>query len=69
LSLLGISVAVIVVIEILQGATGIAIPRALDTGINVAINVMYGVLTNYAYYLKKTTGKQGWNPFEGMRFI
>ncbi|MBO9549923.1 DUF2628 domain-containing protein [Pseudomonas sp.] len=69
LSLLGISAVVLVLIEILQGATGIAIPRALDTGINVAINVMYGVLTNYAYYLKKTTGQQGWNPFEGLRVL
>ncbi|MGO0629581.1 DUF2628 domain-containing protein [Pseudomonas sp. SAR267] len=69
LSLLGIIVAITLVIEIFQNVTGIVMPKALDTGINVAFNVMYGILTNYAYYLKQTTGKQGWNPFEGLRFI
>lgn len=27
---------------------------------------LYGVITNYAYYLKEIKGEQGWNPFKGI---
>ncbi|QPN46972.1 membrane protein [Pseudomonas putida] len=68
-----VMLAIIMGIGLLEGvyeaATGNAVPRALDQGISVAFAVLYGMLTNYAYYLKQTKGEQGWNPFQGHRFI
>ncbi len=29
--------------------------------------MMYGLTTNYAYYLQEVKSEQGWNPFKGMR--
>jgi hypothetical protein len=49
-----------------EALTGIEIPAALDTALSVALALLFGVCANYAYYLK-VHGRDGWNPFEGMR--
>ncbi|WP_369990494.1 DUF2628 domain-containing protein [Pseudomonas xanthosomatis] len=64
LSLLGIAILVGVVLGFYEGFTGNALPRAIDTGVNVALCVLWGMTANYAYYLKEVKGRQGWNPFE-----
>ncbi|MEJ5863300.1 DUF2628 domain-containing protein [Pseudomonas farsensis] len=64
LALLGISVGVGVVLAIYETVTGTLLPRALDTGINCGLAVLWAMTTNYAYYLKEVKGQQGWNPFE-----
>jgi len=68
LAVIGIIIAVSVVIDILFGLAGREVPRAVDVGLNVGFNVLYGLITNYAYYLKERKGEQGWNPFKGMRW-
>ncbi|MFK3942126.1 DUF2628 domain-containing protein [Pseudomonas monteilii] len=50
------------------GMAGREVPRALEIGLNVAFNLTYGLMANYAYYLKERKGEQGWNPFKGMRW-
>lgn len=64
LALLGICLAVGLVLGVYEVITGTELPRALDTGINCALAVLWGMTTNYAYYLKEVKGQQGWNPFE-----
>ncbi|KIY39106.1 membrane protein [Pseudomonas sp. 10-1B] len=68
-----VMLAIIIGIGLLEGifeaATGTEIPRPVDNGISMAFAFLYSFLTNRAYYLKQTKGQQGWNPFEGQRFI
>lgn len=68
LTVIGIIIAVSIVIDILFGLAGREVPRPVDVGLNVGFNVLYGLITNYAYYLKERKGEQGWNPFKGMRW-
>lgn len=66
LSLLGIAVAIGIVLGVIEGIIGISLPNAVNTGINIAMALMWSITANYAYYLKETKGLNGWNPFEGM---
>ncbi|TCV95975.1 uncharacterized protein DUF2628 [Luteibacter rhizovicinus] len=61
LSLLGIIIAVSIVLAVLN------VPDAATRGVGVAFGFMCAICTNYAVYLKKVKGQDGWNPFEGMR--
>jgi len=64
LALLGICVLVGVADGIYVGVTGHELPQAINTGLNVALAMLWGMTANYAYYLKEVKGQQGWNPFE-----
>jgi hypothetical protein len=50
-------------------ATGIDVPRPIDSALNIATALLFGLSTNYAYYLKQVKGCQNWNPFEGLRMF
>ncbi len=65
LSLVGIAAVLGLIMGVFEGITGITIPRAIDTGTNVALALMWSMTANYAYYLKEVKGLNGWNPFEG----
>jgi hypothetical protein len=64
LALLGITMVVGVGLGMYEVFTETELPRALDTGLNIAFAMMWASVTNYAYYLKEVKGRQGWNPFE-----
>ncbi|MFR0675480.1 DUF2628 domain-containing protein [Enterobacterales bacterium AW_CKDN230030176-1A_HGKHYDSX7] len=68
LALLGIIIGAGLVLDILFALAGMETPRPINTGFGVASNLLYGLSTNYAYYLKERKGEQGWNPFKGMRW-
>jgi hypothetical protein len=61
LALLGIQVALIVVLMILDA------PDALYRGFGTGFSILYMLLVNYSYYLKRVKGRDGWNPFEAMK--
>ncbi|MBB3226195.1 hypothetical protein FHW69_000785 [Luteibacter sp. Sphag1AF] len=61
LSLLGIIIAVSIVLAV------VGAPPAASRGLGVGFNFLCAICTNYAVYLKKVKGQDGWNPFEGMR--
>ena len=69
LTLLAIIVGVTIGVELVFSAMGQEVPMWFDNGLNVAFALMYGLIANYAYYLKKVKGSQSWNPFEGIRWI
>lgn len=50
-------------------ATRQLMPMPISMGINAVFGTLYSMSANYAYYLKKVKGSQGWNPFEGMRWF
>ncbi|MFQ6573928.1 DUF2628 domain-containing protein [Pseudomonas sp. UM16] len=68
LTLIAIIVAINVALEILYSYVNISFAKHLDFGVGFAINLLYAMTTNYAYYLKEQKGEQGWNPFKGMRW-
>jgi hypothetical protein len=68
LTLIGILIALNIAAEIFYSATNFAYAKQLDFGIGFAMNLLYAIATNYAYYLKEIKGEQGWNPFKGMRW-
>jgi hypothetical protein len=61
LAILGLEVALIVVLMVC-GA-----PDVLFRGVGTGFSVIYMLVVNYSYYLKRVKGQDGWNPFEGMR--
>ncbi|WP_260961776.1 DUF2628 domain-containing protein [Pseudomonas citri] len=67
LALIGIIVAINIVLSVIFAVIGMEFPRPLNTGLSIAMSMMYALSTNYAYYLKEVKGEQGWNPFKGMR--
>lgn len=68
ITLILIMIAVYTVLGIAFAMLGIAYPKHLDFGLGVGFNALYGIATNYAYYLKERKGEQGWSPFKGMRW-
>jgi hypothetical protein len=69
LSFLAIVVGIGMFESIIELTLDIDIPRGLDMGVNIAMAMMYGMSTNYGYYLKQVKGSKSWNPFEGMRWV
>ncbi|WLG94184.1 DUF2628 domain-containing protein [Pseudomonas sp. FP198] len=67
LALLGIFLAINIVLSVIFAIIGMDFPRPLSMGLNIAMSMMYALMTNYAYYLKEIKGEQGWNPLKGMR--
>ncbi|TNH43651.1 DUF2628 domain-containing protein [Photorhabdus luminescens] len=65
LTLFGVAVGVVVILEIVERTLGIYIPPAVDMGIKFAFSAIWGTTANYAYYLKEKVNSQSWNPFEG----
>ena len=61
-------IVVFTALELAFAMIGIDYPRHLDAGVGFGFNALYGVSTNYGYYLKEKKGEQGWNPFKGMRW-
>jgi len=68
LTLLGVVLLIAVVEVFFEVVTGIEVPNAIDRGINTGCAMLFAVTVNYCYYLKEVKGKNGWNPFEGMRW-
>jgi hypothetical protein len=69
LVLAAIAIGIGVILGIIEVVTGFTLPRGADMGINIALAMMWGMTANYAYYLKEVKGLDGWNPFEGIRWI
>ncbi|WP_312936682.1 DUF2628 domain-containing protein [Pseudomonas sp.] len=69
LSLIGIGLAIGLVLGLIEVAFDLTLPRGVDFGINGGIAAMYGMSTNYGYYLTRVKGSKSWNPFEGMRWF
>jgi hypothetical protein len=67
LALIGIFLAINIVLSVIFAIIGMEFPRPLSMGLNIAMSMMYALMTNYAYYLKEIKGEQGWNPLKGMR--
>ncbi len=61
-------IVVFTALELAFAMMGIDYPRHLDAGVGFGFNALYGVSTNYGYYLKEKKGEQGWSPFKGMRW-
>lgn len=68
ISLILIMVAVYTVLIIGLAIAGMEFPRYLQVGLGYGFNALYGMSTNYNYYLKERKGDNGWNPFKGMRW-
>jgi hypothetical protein len=68
LTLIALLLVVSTVVDIIVEMTGFPYGKQIDFGLGFGFNVLYGVATNYAYYLKEVKGEQGWNPFRGMRW-
>ncbi|WP_306358824.1 MULTISPECIES: DUF2628 domain-containing protein [unclassified Nocardia] len=66
LSLLGIWVGVVVAIIALEAIMETTVPDLVARGVGFGMAALYMSTANYAYYLQRTRGIQGWNPFEGM---
>ncbi|EPL6453849.1 MULTISPECIES: DUF2628 domain-containing protein [Providencia] len=69
LVLLGISIGLGLVLNIIDFMIGGTIPNGAYTGLSVGISVLWAMIANYAYYIKETKGLDGWNPFEGIRMV
>ncbi|WP_434562426.1 DUF2628 domain-containing protein [Pseudomonas sp. Z4-20] len=67
LALLGTFLAINILLSVVFAIIGMDFPRPLSMGLNIAMSMMYALMTNYAYYLKEVKGEQGWNPLKGMR--
>lgn len=63
-----IMMAVYIILIIALAIAGIEFPRYLQGGLAYGFNALYGMSTNYNYYLKERKGDNGWNPFKGMRW-
>ncbi|WP_445375602.1 DUF2628 domain-containing protein [Photorhabdus tasmaniensis] len=66
LTLFGLSVAVSVLLVIIESALNLEISQVVNTAVNCSFAVIWGMTANYAYYLKETVNSQSWNPFEGL---
>lgn len=69
LVLLGISIALGLVLNIIDFMIGGTIPNGAYTGLSIGISALWAMIANYAYYIKETKGLDGWNPFEGIRMV
>lgn len=68
ITLIAIMVVIFTGLEMAFSAMGIEYPRHIDAGLGFGFNALYGITTNYAYYLKEKRSELGWNPFKGMRW-
>lgn len=48
-------------------AVALHLPGPVLNGVGIGFGVLCALCTNYAFYLKRVKGQDGWNPFEGMR--
>ncbi len=62
LTLIVCSVAIGFILGIAEVITGLN----LDSLCGLIVSVMWGITTNYAYYLHKVKGYNSWNPFTGI---
>ncbi|WP_369308766.1 DUF2628 domain-containing protein [Providencia rettgeri] len=69
LVLLGISIGLGIVLNIIDFMIGGTIPNGVYSGLSIGISALWAMIANYAYYLKETKGLDGWNPFEGIRMV
>jgi len=60
LTLLGLGIAL--------GVVSAFLPDAIGRGLFIAFNLLTAMTANYAYYLVKVKGDEGFNPFQGMRW-
>lgn len=60
LTLFAINIAIFTIIGFLPVNNGVI------NAIGIAINILWAMTANYAYYLKETKNDQSWNPFEGV---
>lgn len=65
LILLAISLCITMLFATIELIIGREFPRPVWTAISLGVSFMWGFTANYAYYLKKVKGLDGWNPFEG----
>ncbi|WP_306363922.1 DUF2628 domain-containing protein [Nocardia sp. CC227C] len=65
LSLLGIWLGVVVALVGLEAITGVTVSDLVARAVGFGMAALYMSTANYAYYLHRTRGIQGWNPFEG----
>jgi hypothetical protein len=61
LTLIVLALIVVFILELFFG-----IFASNNTGFGAGFCMLFSMTANYSYYLKKTTGRSGWNPFEGM---
>jgi asparagine N-glycosylation enzyme membrane subunit Stt3 len=66
---IGLTLVLLVVDAILMGVLGpdSGLARGLSRGLGIALSLLYGLLANYAYYLKEIKERDSWNIFEGLR--
>lgn len=69
LVLLGISIGLGLVLNVIDFMIGGTIPNGAYTGLSVGVSALWAMIANYAYYIKETKGLDGWNPFEGIRMV
>ncbi|WP_404764933.1 DUF2628 domain-containing protein [Proteus terrae] len=60
LTLFAINIAIFTIIGFLPVNNGVI------NAVGIAVNVLWAITVNYAYYLKETKNDQSWNPFEGV---
>ena len=63
-----IMMAVYTAVIIALAIVGMEFPRYLQVGLGYGFNALYGMTTNYNYYLKERKGDNSWNPFKGIRW-
>jgi lipopolysaccharide export LptBFGC system permease protein LptF len=44
----------------------VGLPESVQMGISIGTSMLFAFTTNYAYYLKRVKGQDGWNAFEGI---
>lgn len=69
LVMFGITIALALILSIIDAMTGYSMPQGVFTGLGVGISAIWASIANYAYYLKETKGLDSWNPFEGLRLV
>ncbi len=60
LTLFAINIAIFTIIGFLPVNNGVI------NVVGIAVNILWAITANYAYYLKETKNDQSWNPFEGV---
>ena len=68
LTLIAIIIALTLVLDVVFALVEFSYAKQVNFAVGFAMNMLYALSTNYAYYLKEQKGEQGWNPFKGMRW-
>ncbi|MBN3193006.1 DUF2628 domain-containing protein [Pectobacterium versatile] len=66
LTLLGISIAINLIIALIEAIVDATLPEYMNLPIGLSISYLWAGTANYANYLKETKDSKSWNPFEGM---